>query len=271
MGDLSRRILTAVVLAPIALALTWLGGWGFAMLVGFAALVAQAELYAMMRQGDIQPHVPVGLALGLLAVLSSKLIWAPPILVLGGIALLIIFVFRKTGQPLANVSGTVLGVFYPAYLLSFAITLRDVDGFPLEEMGGFWLMTAVLVGVWGADTFAYFAGRAFGKTKLLPSVSPKKTWEGAVGGLLGTVGILVVFKMTALPVLDWIDVAALATCCGVAGPLGDLLASRFKRSVGAKDSGNWLPGHGGLLDRLDAAIITVPLATLYLDHVANLF
>lgn len=271
MSDLSRRILTAVVLAPIALALTWLGGWGFALLVGLAAVVAQAELYALMRLGDIRPLVPLGLALGLLAVLSPRLSWAPPVLVVGGMVLLVVFVFRKSGQPLHDAAGTVLGVFYPAFLLSFAITLRDAEGFPLEEMDGFWLMTAVLVAVWGADTFAYFAGRAFGKTKLLPSVSPNKTWEGAFGGLIGAAAILVAFKMTALPVLDWIDVAALTVCCGVAGPLGDLLVSRFKRSVGAKDSGNWLPGHGGLLDRLDAAIVAVPLATLYLQHVANLF
>lgn len=271
MTDLTRRILTALVLAPIALALTWLGGWGFALLIAFAVVVSQFELYSLMRQADIRPMVPFGLVLGLLAALHPKLPWALPALVVGGIALLMIFVFRRTEQPLSDVSGTLLGVFYPAFLVSFAITLREADGFPLMEGDGFWLMVTVLVGVWGADTFAYFAGRAFGKTKLLPAVSPKKTWEGAIGGLVGAFAIVAAFRVAALPILGWIDVAALGVCCGVAGPLGDLLVSRFKRSVEAKDTGNWLPGHGGLLDRLDAAILAVPLATLYLDHVARLF
>lgn len=271
MSDLSRRVLTALVLAPIALALTWVGGWGFALLVGFVAVVAQFELYGLMRQAEIRPLVPFGLVLGLVAVLSAKLPWAPPVLAIGAMALLVAFVFRRREAPLADAAGTLLGVFYPAFLLSFALVLRDADGFPLMEMDGFWLMTAVLIGVWGADTFAYFAGRAFGKTKLLPAVSPNKTWEGAVGGFLGAIVILFVFRIVALPVLGLLDVAALAVCCGVAGPLGDLLVSRFKRSVGAKDTGTWLPGHGGLLDRLDAAIIAVPLATMYLDYVAQLF
>ena len=271
MPDLFKRVLTALVLAPIALALTWLGGWGFALLVAFAVLVSQFELYSLMRQADIRPMVVPGLLLGLLVALHPKLPWAPPVLVAGGIVLLIAFVFGRSEQPLPDVAGTVFGLFYPAFLVSFAITLREADGFPLMEGDGFWLMATVLVGVWGADTFAYFAGRAFGKTKLLPAVSPKKTWEGAIGGLVGAVAIIAAFKVATLPILGWMDVAALGVCCGVAGPLGDLLVSRFKRSVEAKDTGNWLPGHGGLLDRLDAAILAVPLATLYLDHVARLF
>jgi phosphatidate cytidylyltransferase len=272
MPDLLKRVLTALALAPIALALTWLGGWGFALLVAFAVVVSQFELYSLMRQADIRPMVPLGLVLGLLAALHPRLPWALPVLVAGGIVLLMVFVFRRTEQPLSDISGTLLGVFYPAFLLSFAITLREADGFPLMEGDGFWLMVTVLVGVWGADTIAYFTGRAFGKTKLLPAVSPKKTWEGAIGGLFGAFAIIAVFKVFALSqALGWIDVVALGVCCGVAGPLGDLLVSRFKRSVGAKDTGNWLPGHGGLLDRLDAAILAVPLATLYLDHVAKLF
>lgn len=271
MTDLTRRVLTALVLAPFALALTWLGGWVFALLLAFAAVVSQAELYVLMRQADLRPLVPFGLALGFLTVLSPRIPWALPVLAVGAIVLLSVFVFRQIGQPIPDAAATLFGVFYPAFLLSFGITLREAEGFPLEEMGGFWLMTAVLVGVWGADTFAYFAGRAFGKTKLLPSVSPKKTWEGAIGGLLGAIAIIAAFKMTALPVLGWIDVAVLVVCCGVAGPLGDLFVSRLKRSVGAKDTGSWLPGHGGLLDRLDAALFAVPLAALYLDHVAQLF
>src|SRR5690606_27484613 len=128
-----------------------------------------------------------------------------------------------------------------------------------DPLDGFWLTAAVMVSVWGADTFAYAAGRLFGRHPLFPRVSPKKTWEGAAGGLLGAFAVIAGFKLAVLGVLGWGDVAALALCAGVAGPLGDLAESLFKRAAGVKDSGNWIPGHGGMLDRIDAACVAVPL------------
>lgn len=273
MSDLTQRAITALLLAPLALVLAWVGGWGFGLLIAAAAVLVQLEVYNLLRRSEgVHPLVPVGLGLGVLAALRVLLpSWVGPVVVVGALAVFVVALAGRRGQPLLDVAGTLFGVFYPAYLLGFGLVLREAEGFPLETGDGFWLVAAVLMSVWGADTLAYFAGRAFGTHPLFPRVSPKKTWEGAAGGLLGAFLAVAGFKLLALPALSWLDVSVLALIAGVAGPLGDLAESLFKRAADVKDSGAWLPGHGGLLDRLDAALFVVPLATLYLDHLAGLF
>ncbi|HMB91293.1 MAG TPA: phosphatidate cytidylyltransferase, partial [Rhodothermales bacterium] len=118
---------------------------------------------------------------------------------------------------------------------------------------------------------AYYTGKSIGKTPLAPSISPKKTWEGAIGGGIGAVLAAVVLKLTLLGFLAWPHVIVMALICGVVSQVGDLMESRIKRSVGAKDSGTLLPGHGGMLDRFDAMILAVPLVFLYLRYGAGLF
>ena len=271
MSNLAQRFLTSIVAAPLALALAWWGGWAFGVLVAAVAVAAQAEVYGLLRASGTRPLVLIGLPLGAVAALHVLVPGAEPILVLGGIVVMLSALLRQRERPLLDVAGTLFGVFYPPLLLGFALQLRAADGFLLDHYDGFWLTAAVLMSVWGADTFAYVAGRFFGRHPLFPRVSPKKTWEGAAGGFLGALVLLLVFREVALSMLDLVDVAILALCAGLAGPLGDLTASLFKRSAGVKDSGRWIPGHGGMLDRIDAAAIAIPLATLYLDHVAGLF
>jgi phosphatidate cytidylyltransferase len=182
--------------------------------------------------------------------------------------------YRRPETPLPDAAATLFGVAYPAALCGSLVALRVAPG-PWLAGGppgahlAFWLTTAVLFCVWGADTFAYFTGRAFGRHPLFPRVSPKKTWEGAVGGALGALLLAAGFKtFTPLDaVLTWPDVAAIAFACGIASPFGDLAESHFKRSVGVKDSATLLPGHGGMLDRIDAAVVAVPLVALYFDLV----
>jgi phosphatidate cytidylyltransferase len=269
-SNLAQRILTALVAAPIAIGLVWIGGTAFAAFVAVLAVAAQKEVYALMRKSGAEPLVPLGLVLGALAVLWPVVPVVVPLLVVGALVVLAAALIRPRTQPILDVAGTLFGVVYPAVLLSFALVLRAAEGFRLEPHDGFWLTAAVLVSVWGADTFAYAAGRLFGKHPLFPRVSPKKTWEGAAGGLVGAFAILAAFKLFTLPVLGWGDVGALALVAGVAGPVGDLAESLFKRAAGVKDSGTWIPGHGGLLDRIDALLVVVPLATLYLQYVAGL-
>jgi phosphatidate cytidylyltransferase len=271
MSNLLQRVLAALVAAPLALGAAWLGGWAFAALVAAVALAAQAEVYGLLRKSGAQPLHWLGLGLGALAVLWPRVPAAGPLLVVGVLVVLFAALARVRAQPILDVAGTLFGVVYPPLLLSFGLVLREAEGPFLDPRDGFWLTAAVLVSVWGADTFAYAAGRLFGRHPLFPRVSPKKTWEGAAGGLLGAFAVLAAFKLAALDGLGWADVAVLALCAGVAGPLGDLAESLFKRAAGVKDSGNLLPGHGGMLDRIDAACVTVPLAALYLDHVAGIF
>lgn len=271
MSNLLQRVLTGLVAAPIALGLLWVGGLPFSLFIAAVAAAAQYEVYGLLRKGGAEPLVALGLVLGALAVLRPLVPLAEALLVVGGVLVLFAALLRVREQPLLDVAGTLFGVFYPALLLSFAVVLRAAEGPFLDPRDGFWLTAAVMVSVWGADTFAYFAGRLLGKHPLFPRVSPKKTWEGAVGGLLGAFAVVAAFKLAVLDVLGWGDVAVLALCAGVAGPLGDLAESLFKRAAGVKDSGRLFPGHGGMLDRIDAAAVAVPLATLYLHRIAGVF
>ena len=266
-SNLAQRTLTAMVGVTLALAAVWTGGWAFAVLIAAAALAAQMEAYNLLRAAGTDPLVVPGLALGALAVLRPLLPAADALLVLGGLTVLGLVLFTREATPLLDAAATVFGVLYPSALAGAAIALRSSDA-PWLAAGGptaaFWLTTTVLVCVWGADTLAYFAGRAFGRHPLFPRVSPKKTWEGSVGGALGALALAAGFKL-AVPTLPltWADVVAIGLACGVASQLGDLVESLFKRSAGVKDSATWLPGHGGMLDRLDAALVALPLVAVW--------
>jgi len=149
------------------------------------------------------------------------------------------------------------GLLYVALLISFVPLVR---GF---ENGLLWLFF-VLLTTWAGDTGGYLAGRAFGKHKLFPRISPKKTWEGAAGGLLLSVAVGVVGKLFVMPEIAWVHVVCLAILLDVAGVVGDLTESMLKRASGVKDSGAIMPGHGGALDRLDSLLFTVPALWIYL-------
>ena len=266
MSNLTQRVLTALIGAVVVVAVTWLGGWTFAAFIAAVALAAQYELYRLLVAGGTRPLVPFGLAAGALAVLWPVLPVAVPVLAGALLALLLGVLYLRRETPLLDAAGTAFGVLYPAALASSIIALRLSDPTWLVGDESFWLTLAVLFSVWGADSFAYFAGRALGRTPLFERVSPKKTWEGAVGGAVGAFALAAVFKLAVLQeVLGWDDVAVIAVASGLLGPFGDLTESLFKRSVGVKDSAAWLPGHGGLLDRIDATVVAVPVVVLYLE------
>ncbi len=263
-SNLAQRTLTALVGVTLALGAIWAGGWPFAALMVAAALAAQAEAYGLLRRTGADPLVPLGLALGALAVLRPMLPGVDPWLALGVVAVLVTVLFARAATPLADASATLFGVLYPSALASAAVALRTGDAPWLGATGGFWLLTTALVCVWGADTFAYFAGRSLGRHPLFPRVSPKKTWEGSAGGALGALALAAGFRW-AVPALglSWADVVVVGLACGAASQLGDLVESLFKRSVSVKDSATWLPGHGGMLDRLDAALVALPLVAAW--------
>ena len=271
MSNLTQRVLTALVGSFVVVVTLWIGGEVFALAITAVGLLAQNEVYRLLERAGTRPLVGLGLALGAVAVLRPVAWMAPvagPLLVLGGLAVLVAVLFLRTETPLLDAAATLFGAAYPAALCGALVALR------LDERAwlagthdeAFWLTTAVLFCVWGADTFAYFTGRALGTHPLFPRVSPKKTWEGAVGGAVGAVLLAAGFKVfTPLAgVLTWADVAAVAFACGIASPFGDLAESHFKRSVDVKDSASFLPGHGGMLDRIDAAVVAVPLVVIYL-------
>ena len=266
MSNFAQRVLTAVVGATVVVAAVWQGGAAFAALVTAVALAAQIELYRLLAAGGTRPLVGLGLAMGAVAVLWAWVPRAGLVLAAGLLALLPAVLYLRRETPLLDAAGTVFGVLYPAGLVSSLLVLRLSDAPWLGADGAFWLTVTVLFCVWGADSFAYLAGRAFGRTPLFERVSPKKTWEGAAGGVAGAFALAAVFKLTvAGAVLGWPDVLVIAVATGVLSPFGDLTESLFKRSVGVKDSATWLPGHGGLLDRIDATLVAVPVIALYFE------
>ena len=150
----------------------------------------------------------------------------------------------------------VMGLVYLPILFGMLSAVRRL------EHGVAWVFVTLAL-AWAADTGAYFAGRAFGKTPLFPRVSPKKTWEGAVGGAVAVIAVLAIIKLVALPHMGWGHVIALGLIGDFAGVVGDLVESALKRASGVKDSGTLLPGHGGILDRVDSLLFTAPVTWAY--------
>lgn len=271
MSNALLRVLTAVIGAPLLIGLAYLGGWFFGVLVLALGLLAQHEVYALVAQRGARPWKAAGLLIGAAVALRALVPFALPVAAAGVLALVAWVPFTKKVNPLESLSGTLLGVIYPTALLAFLTDLRVEAAPAVGEPEAFALTLAVMLLIWGTDILAYYNGRAFGKHLLAPTISPKKTWEGAIGGALGAVAVAVVMKLTLLAFLPWPHVIALALICGVISQLGDLAESRLKRSAGVKDSGTILPGHGGLLDRFDAFLLAAPLAYLYLAYVADVF
>jgi phosphatidate cytidylyltransferase len=167
--------------------------------------------------------------------------------------------FRDIPSVAGRYAATVTGIVYAGLLATYLSKLKLLP-FP---HGGDAVLIVLLI-AWVADTGGYFAGRFLGKAKLYEVVSPKKTWAGAYGGLAGSVLGVAVLKLVVASWLSWLDVALLAIPGGVLGQLGDLAESLIKRSVGVKDSGALLPGHGGILDRIDAVLFIAPYVYTYL-------
>ena len=277
MSNLTQRVLTALIGAPLVVGLIYLGGWFFGALILLIGLLAQRELYGLAEAGGIRPLQSVGLVVGGLLIVRSLVPFAVPLAILVLIVVLVVELYRRLDNPLSNIAVTVFGAIYPALLIGYFVDLRVLGAAgPLGDEGAFWLAVVVVVAIWASDTFAYFAGRAFGSHPLFPRISPKKTIEGSVGGVVGSVLIAIAFKLLleslfADPFLTWSDVLVIGLICGALGQLGDLVESLLKRSVGVKDSGKYLPGHGGMLDRIDAMLVAIPLVVLYFDYVRGLW
>ncbi len=269
------RIWTALIGALVTVAMLWLGSWWLVAGVAVLALVAQSELYALAMQGGIRVHRRWGLLIGLLVVLQAVVPFAEAWLFVG-VALYVAYLpFARPDERFPAVIGiTLAGALYPTALLTCVLRLRlELGGWgmatePFSQSHAFWLTFLVFFAVWASDTFAYYSGRRFGKHPLAPIVSPKKTWEGAIGGAVGAVLVGVVFGLFVFPRfgldVPLIHIAVVSLIGGIVSPLGDLAESRIKRAVGAKDSGRVLPGHGGILDRFDAILVAAPLCYVYL-------
>jgi phosphatidate cytidylyltransferase len=257
MSTFWSRILVSLVLLPLVIALAYLGGWWLFGLALVAGLIALDELYRLAR--ELKPLVLAGYLGFVLALLGAELggtAWMA-----GGILLTLLFSFLVFGlsheRPSATASFgvTVLGVVWIAGGLGFLLLLRDIPHH------GFWAVIAVLFTVFAADTAAFFIGRMLGRRRLAPVISPGKTWEGFVAGIVA--GVLAAFLILYKDRNDFLSVPqtfALGAAVVFAAVCGDLFESAVKRDLSVKDSGRLLGAHGGMLDRLDALLWAGPAA-----------
>lgn len=260
---LRQRVVSAIILLPVVVLATHWGGWAFTALVAAAASLAGYELYALLRRGGYQPSLAIGLGLILaLTLAATRPEWSlsRPLLGAGLVLSLLWQLARPAHQrSLTDWALTVAGSVYIGWLAGFLVLVR---GLPQGEGWAF----LVLLATWVNDSAGYLAGvylagRVLGRHAFSPTVSPKKTWEGSVAGwvlcALVTAGIA---RFLGVP---WLPALGLGGTLGVMATMGDLAVSFIKRQVGAKDSGHLIPGHGGMLDRIDSLLFVSPAVYVF--------
>ncbi len=307
MSNTGTRVLVAVVAIPGVLALAWFGGYAWALFIAVVLVVAAGEFAGLARAKDVHPQTGMMAAAGLLLLLvflHERLSRDIPALFGGGLhwplqwqafiwilllvlpAVFLIELFRNRPSPLFNIAVTVLGALYIGLFLGTAVGIREIftvrefhvgpvfgtadlspaQAAQLDAWGGFTVI-ALLASIWMCDTAAYFGGRAMGRHRLFPRVSPNKTWEGAIWGLVAALGTMALARWLVVDYLTLAEALVIGGIVGVIGQLGDLVESLLKRDAGVKDSSGLLPGHGGVLDRFDSFIFVSPAVFLYLDFV----
>lgn len=295
-SELTRRILFGVIAAPVTIAIIFFGGWPLAALLAIVAALGAWELLRIARVGGLEPFDDLGSALaGLipLVVYARYLrMYDPDTMTLGAgsvtvivvLAVLALSIWMRgvNGKPLSAVAVTAFGAVYTGGTLAFAYAIRyheyafapatlPIGGHTFAPDSGALLLLLPLLVTWASDIGAYAVGRTLGRNKLIPSVSPGKTVEGAIGGLVASMLVawlyagFVLRPATHLGFKAWPGgVLLFGGIVGIVAQIGDLAESLLKREAGVKDSSQLLPGHGGILDRLDSLFFVLPVSFILL-------
>lgn len=262
---LYKRVISGLLFLPVFYLVTWrLSPAYFTALVLAAAAVGQYEFYRMAQNRGSHPHAVLGIILGALVILEFSNSIFPGLgkfylVVVAVLAIMVARLFspRPVEGALEDVASTFLGVFYVAMLFAFQVViLTGADGKQ-------WLVFLYFT-IWASDIGAYSIGIPFGRHRLYEKVSPKKSIEGFMGGLAAAACMALVSRVWFMPPIGIGEVVGIALTLSVAGVIGDLVESLFKRAAGVKDSGNVIPGHGGILDRMDSMLVAAPVLYYYL-------
>ena len=277
MSELAKRVIVALIIAPIAIAAAWFGDAALAALLSVVAGVAAWELCRIARGTGVEPleSMTIAMAAALpllahgvrLAVLRPSATWFAVAL----LTMMTVTIFRRRldQRPLAVAAVGLFIMFYTGGMLSFAYDLR-YHNYAIGRVGQCLVLLLPVLLTWSSDVGAYFVGRLLGRTRLMPSVSPAKTVEGAVGGVALSVVICWAYVRYLLVPQGQLGLAPLGivvfgVAIAVAAQLGDLFESLLKREANVKDSSSLLPGHGGFLDRVDSLLFVLPVATMLLN------
>lgn len=254
---LQARLLSAVIAIIVALAVTWLGGPYYMALILAIVFLAQLEFFKLVRATGALPAKRTTIAISMLLVTVQYVRpeWTNLVLTIGGSVVCFYLLFKTKVATINDIATSILGLFYCAYLPSFWILVRGQ---------GLNIIVLAYVSIWAADIGAYFLGKAFGRTQL-SIISPKKTVEGAAFGIGGSM----VAAAIGTYWLNWPwwpgPGLVLGFLLGLTSLLGDLTESLMKRNAGVKDSGDLIPGHGGILDRGDSYVFTAPLTFYFVE------
>ena len=305
MSELTRRILFAAAAIPVAIGVIWFGDAALAALLGIIAAIGAWELFRIARAGGLLPLERLGIPLaaaiplivhahrlgiadarfdsrpslgdaaGSVVNIIARSVVAPFTMSLTGAAVVVLAICTIAiwargveGKPLSAIAVTVFGIIYTGGMLSYGYAIR-YHPYAVGPAAGTALIFLPLLLTWAQDTGAYAVGRTMGRHKLIPKVSPGKTVEGAIGGVIVTVLVCWAYVRFALVpyaqlALGPADIVIFAIVISVAAQIGDLVESLFKREAGVKDSSHIIPGHGGVLDRFDSLLFVLPVAYLLL-------
>jgi len=266
-SNLVQRAITSLVGAALMLAALIYSDWTYFLIFGTILGMSQMEFYKLSGLDGMLPLKSFGTILGLLIFALTFMVEKEHLpheylyLIFPLVSLtFFIKLYKKTDKkPFTGVAYTYLGIFYVAV----PISLLNLAVFSVDGLYHYEILVGCLLILWASDSGAYFAGTRFGKTKLFERVSPKKSWEGFLGGAFSAIVVAFVISQyfTVLEDWKWLVIAGIII---IAGTYGDLIESLFKRSIEIKDSGSVLPGHGGFMDRFDGLLLSAPFITAFL-------
>ena len=258
---MKTRILSGLIMLPLAI-LVFLGGKVLTLACFIIGIMAVREFFNGFQALNIKPSYNVAYGSTLLLYVINLFAADPQWYMMWAFAVVLmslLYLFKIEERKLEDAMATITGVLYVVFF-SFHVTL-------VEQTGEFGLLVwLIFLTAFGTDIMAYFSGYAFGKHKLCPKISPKKTIEGSIGGILGSVILCGLFGYIVMPRL-LVHCLIIGILGGVVSQFGDLTASIFKRKMGIKDYGNLIPGHGGILDRFDSVLFTAPMVYYYISLV----
>jgi phosphatidate cytidylyltransferase len=263
-GNTATRILVSAITIPLILLVCYLGGLYFLFFILAIALISLYEFHGLARKKNANSNFVIGIITTIILVLNSyyNYLHFDHLIIAVVVALFVAELFRNKESAILNIGVSLLGIFYLGLFSSTIVALREL--FPGNYLNGGYLIISIFVTIWLCDSAAFFLGTAFGKHKLFPRVSPKKSWEGAIAGFVFAILSMIALKYILLDSFSISDAIVIGTIIGSIGQIGDLVESLIKRDAGVKDSSNLIPGHGGIFDRFDSLMLSAPVIYLYL-------